>query len=59
MNIVLNLDQKTVEDIIYMIKGMPSQPSFLADLETQLTEQTAEVPEGTEELPVVAPKKKK
>lgn len=59
MNIILTLDQKTVEDIIYMIKSMPFQPSFLVDLETQLAEQIAEVPEVTEETPVVAPKKKK
>lgn len=55
MNIILTLDKKIVEDIIYMIKSMPFQPSFLVDLETQLAEQTAEVPEVTEETPVVAP----
>lgn len=41
MNIILNLDQKTVEDLIYMIKGMPSQPVFLADIEVQLETQLA------------------
>jgi hypothetical protein len=55
-NVILDLDQKTVEDIIYMLKGMPSQPAFLADIEAQLASQLAE------DVPVedvVAPKKKK
>jgi hypothetical protein len=51
MKITLNLDQKTVEDIIYIIKNMPSQPSFLAGLEKQLAEQIAEV---VEEIPAVS-----
>ena len=55
-NVILDLDQKTVEDIIYMLKGMPSQPAFLADIEAQLAAQLAE---PVEELSVVAPKKKK
>jgi hypothetical protein len=51
MNITLVLDQKTVEDIIYMIKSMPSQPSFLANIESQLLFQLAEP--VTPEVPVI------
>jgi hypothetical protein len=50
MNIILDLDQKEVEDIIYMIKGMPSQPSFLASIEAQLA---AHLVEPVEKAPVV------
>jgi hypothetical protein len=53
-NVILDLDQKTVEDIIYMLKGMPSQPAFLVDIEAQLASQLAAPIED-----VVAPKKKK
>jgi hypothetical protein len=53
-NIILDLAQKEVEDIIYMIKGMPSQPDFLASIEAQLASQLAAPVED-----VVAPKKKK
>jgi hypothetical protein len=56
-NIILDLAQKEVEDIIYMIKGMPSQPDFLASIEAQLASQLAEdVP--VEDV-VATPKKKK
>ena len=56
MNIFLTLDQKTVEDIIYMLKGMPSQPAFLTEIEEQLAAHLVE-PAPVED--VVAPKKKK
>ena len=51
-NIILDLTKKEVEDIIYMIKGMPAQPDFLASIEAQLAAQLAE---PVEELPAVAP----
>ena len=61
MNIILDLDQKEVEDIIYMIKGMPSQPAFLASIEAQLAAHLVEPVEDVpaEDPPVAAPKKKK
>jgi hypothetical protein len=54
MNIILNLEQKVVEDIVYMIKGMPSQPSFLSDIESQLADQLVEpAAPAVEESPAV------
>ena len=58
-NVILDLDQKTVEDIIYMLKGMPSQPAFLADIEAQLASQLAAPAVEAAVEDVVAPKKKK
>jgi hypothetical protein len=56
-NIILDLAQKEVEDLIYMIKSMPSQPEFLASIEAQLASQLAE--EAPVEDVVATPKKKK
>jgi len=36
MNIILKLEQKVVEDILYILKRLPFQPHFLIDLEAQI-----------------------
>jgi hypothetical protein len=51
MSIILTLEQKTVEDIVAVLKRLPFQPHFLIHIEEQLESQL--VSKAKQEVPAV------